>query len=34
VLYPTSTVRTLLPVSWILIPLRVPAWVLIVLWFF
>ena len=26
VLYPTSTVRTLLPVSWILIPLRVPAW--------
>ena len=33
VLYPTSTVRTLLPVSWILIPLRVPAWVLIVLWF-
>ena len=33
VLYPTSTVRTLLPVSWILIPLRMPAWVLIVLWF-
>ncbi|MGO8949610.1 MAG: rhomboid family intramembrane serine protease [Ktedonobacterales bacterium] len=25
--------RALLPVSWILIPLRMPAWVLIVLWF-
>jgi membrane associated rhomboid family serine protease len=32
-LYPTSTVGTLLPISWILIPVRLPAWVLIVGWF-
>jgi membrane associated rhomboid family serine protease len=32
-LYPTSTVRTLLPISWILIPIRLPAWVLIFGWF-
>jgi membrane associated rhomboid family serine protease len=33
VLYPTSSVRTLLPISWILIPIRLPAWVLIAGWF-
>lgn len=32
-LYPTSTVRTILPLSYIFIPLRVPAWLLIVGWF-
>lgn len=33
VLYPTSTVRTLLPISYVLIPIRLPAWVLIAGWF-
>src|SRR5262249_13862936 len=33
VLYTTSTVRALLPVSCLLIPLRVPTWFLIVVWF-
>src|SRR5690349_20497287 len=32
-LYPTSTVKTLLPISIILIPVRLPAWVLIGGWF-
>lgn len=32
-LYPTSTVRTILPLSYVFIPLRVPAWLLIVGWF-
>jgi len=32
-LYPTSTVRTVVPISYIIIPLRIPAWVLIVGWF-
>src|SRR5262249_53143500 len=32
-LYPTSTVRTILPLSFVFIPLRVPAWVLIIGWF-
>jgi membrane associated rhomboid family serine protease len=32
-LYPTSTVRGLLPISWVLIPVWLPAWVLIVGWF-
>lgn len=29
-LYPTSTVRTILPLPFILIPLRAPAWALII----
>lgn len=32
-LYPTSTVRALLPISRVLIPVLVPAWVLIIGWF-
>jgi rhomboid family protein len=32
-LYPTSRVGTLLPISWFLIPVRLPAWVLIIGWF-
>jgi membrane associated rhomboid family serine protease len=32
-LYPTSTVGTLIPITFILIPVRLPAWVLIVGWF-
>ena len=32
-LYPTSTVRGLLRISWVLIPVWLPAWVLIVGWF-
>jgi len=32
-LYPTSTVNTLLPISRILIPIRLPAWLLIAGWF-
>jgi membrane associated rhomboid family serine protease len=32
-LFPTSTVRTLLPISFFLIPVRLPAWVLIIGWF-
>jgi membrane associated rhomboid family serine protease len=32
-LFPTSKVRTLLPISFFLIPVRLPAWVLIIGWF-
>jgi membrane associated rhomboid family serine protease len=32
-LYPTSTVSTLLPISYIVIPIRLPAWLMIVGWF-
>jgi membrane associated rhomboid family serine protease len=32
-LYPTSTVSTLLPISYIVIPIRLPAWLLIAGWF-
>src|SRR5260370_33003773 len=32
-LYPTSKVGTLIPITFILIPVRLPAWVLIVGWF-
>lgn len=32
-LYPTSTVRTVFPTSFTLIPIRMPAWVLIIGWF-
>ncbi|MGZ3674246.1 MAG: rhomboid family intramembrane serine protease, partial [Ktedonobacterales bacterium] len=32
-LYPTSTVRAVLPINWVLIPVWLPAWVLIVGWF-
>jgi rhomboid family protein len=32
-LYPTSTVSTLLPISSIFIPIRLPAWVMIAGWF-
>jgi membrane associated rhomboid family serine protease len=33
VLYPTSKVGTLIPISFIFIPVRLPAWVLIIGWF-
>jgi len=32
-LYPTSTVSTLLPISYLVIPIRLPAWVMIAGWF-
>jgi membrane associated rhomboid family serine protease len=32
-LYPTSTVSTLLPISYVFIPIRLPAWVMIAGWF-
>lgn len=33
ILYPTSRVGTLIPISFIFIPVRLPAWVLIGFWF-
>jgi membrane associated rhomboid family serine protease len=33
VLYPTSRVATLIPISFLFIPIRLPAWVLIGFWF-
>jgi membrane associated rhomboid family serine protease len=32
-LYPTSTVSTLLPISYLVIPIRLPAWLMIAGWF-
>ena len=32
-LYPTSRVGTLIPIGFFLLPVRLPAWVLIVFWF-
>lgn len=32
-LYPTSTVRAVLPINWVIIPVWLPAWLLIFGWF-
>jgi hypothetical protein len=32
-LYPTSRVGTLIPIGFFLLPVRLPAWVLIAFWF-